>query len=162
MNKKVFVATAVLLILIIGLSSQYLFPGTSKPKAVAEPEQLDFKVHEITINGKKFSTNTNEDIPLTRAQKLSITLVVRSLEEKQPLRSAIASLSQSGKTGRAIIVEAGSKNAKIKGLESTIAFQFEVPEDAEFGKASLTVFCQNTSGKRVSLANIPCSIVADK
>ena len=150
------------LILLLGLSLQYLFPGKNKPKADSELEQLSFKVKEITVNGKKFNSKSNGDIPVTRAQELSISLVVQSLEEKQPLKNAIASLSQNLKIGRAIIVEANSKTAKIKGLESTISFQLVVPKDAELGTALLSVFCQNTKSKRASLANIPCTIVADK
>ena len=162
MNKKYFAVIFMFLILVLGLSSQFLFPGKSQPKADSELEQLNFKMKEIAVNGKKFSPNESEYMPLNRAQELSISLVVQSLDEKQPLKNAIASLSQNLKIGRAIIAEAGSKNAKIKGHESTISFQMMVPKDAEIGKVLLSVSCQNTNGKRVSLANIPCSIVADK
>ena len=68
-------------------------------------------------------------IPLKRAQELSISLVVHSLEEKQPLKNAIAGLIQNLKIGRAIIAETNSKNVKIKGLESTISFHLVVPKE---------------------------------
>ena len=161
MNKKYFAVIFALLILLLGLSAWYLFLGKGKPKANSEPEQLSYIVKEITVNGKKFNQEEKGEIPLKRAQELSISLVVQSLEEKQPLKNAIAGLSQNLKIGRAIIAETNSKNVKIKGLESTISFHLVVPKDGELGKTLLSFTCQNTKGKRVSLANIPCSIVAD-
>lgn len=159
MNKKHFVWIGALVILLLGLFGMFQFSGKNKPKA--EPAQLSFKVKEIIVNGKTFNPKEKGEIPLKQSEELSISLVVQSLEERQPLKNAIASLSQNLKIGRAIVVENNAKNVKIKGLESTVSFRLVVPKDAQLGTALLSVG-GSAKGKIAQLANIPCSIVANK
>lgn len=117
---------------------------------------------EITVNGKKLNHKEMSEIPLKRAQELSISLVVQGLGEEQPMKGVSASLSQNLKIGRAIIQEANSKKVTTKGLESTILIQLEVPKDAEFGTALLSINGRSAKGKTATLANIPCLIVDSK
>lgn len=162
MNKKYFVLIGAISILLLGLSASVLFPGKTYPSAVTNPEKLNLEVKEITVNGKKLNPKEMSEIPIRRAQELSISLVVQSLGEEQPMKGVIASLSQNLKIGHAIIQESNSKKVTTKGLESTILIQLEVPKDAELGTALLSFIGRGAKGKTATLANIPCLIADNK